>query len=123
MLQISLPGIVFAAVVGSILMLRARTYQDIARAVPPVICGAVALSAALVACAVRYPHHALHIAALATALDFLALYVGFVGVAATGLPFGRRSLELVEYLAFATVVPLTFWLCGLFGAVRSANLS
>jgi type VII secretion integral membrane protein EccD len=123
LLQISLPGIVFAAVVGSILMLRARTYQDIARAVPPVICGAVALAAALVGCAVRYPHHALHIAALATALDFLALYVGFVGVAATGLPFGRRSLELVEYLAFATVVPLTFWLCGLFGAVRSANLS
>jgi type VII secretion integral membrane protein EccD len=121
--QISRPGIAFAIVVGSVLMLRARTYQDIARAVPAVICGAVTLSAALVACAVRYPHHALHIAALATALDFLALYVGFVGVAATGLPFGRRSLELVEYLAFATVVPLTFWLCGLFDAVRSANLS
>ncbi len=49
----SLPGIVFAAVVGSVLMLRARTHQDIARAVPPVICGAVTLSAALIACAVR----------------------------------------------------------------------
>jgi hypothetical protein len=59
---------------------------------------------------------------LATALDSLALYVGFVGVGATGSSFGRRSLELVEYLAFATVLPLTFWLCGLFGAVRSVNL-
>lgn len=123
LLRISPPSIVFAAVVGCVLMLRARTYQDVARAVPPLICGVVTLSAALVAGAVRYPHHALHIAVLATALDFLALYVGFVGVAATGLPFGRRSLELVEYLAFATVVPLTFWLCGLFGAVRSVNLS
>jgi type VII secretion integral membrane protein EccD len=123
LLRISLPGMVFAAVVGSVLMLRGRTYQDIARAVPPVICGAVTLSAALVACAARYPHHALHIAVLAAALDLLALYVGFVGVAATGSPFGRRALELVEYLAFATVVPLTFWLCGLFGAVRSVNLS
>jgi type VII secretion integral membrane protein EccD len=123
LLRISLPGIVFAAVVGTVLMLRARTYQDIARAVPPVTCGVVTLSAALVACAVRYPHLALHTAALATALDFLALYVGFVGAAATGAPFGRRSLELVEYLAFATVVPLTFWLCGLFGAVRSVNLA
>jgi type VII secretion integral membrane protein EccD len=119
---ISPPGIVFAAVVGSVLMLRARTYQDAARAVPSVICGAVTLSAALVACAVRYPHHALYVAVLATALDFLALYAGFVGVAATGPPFGRRSLELVEYLAYATVVPLTFWLCGLFGAVRGVNL-
>jgi type VII secretion integral membrane protein EccD len=123
LLRISPPGIVFASVVGSVLMLRARTHQDIARAVPPVICGAVTLSATLVACAVRYPHHALHIAVLATALDFLALYVGFVGFAATGSPFGRRSLELVEYLAFATVGPLTFWLCGLFGAVRAVNLS
>ena len=122
LLRISPPGIAFAAVVGSVLMLRARTYQDIARAVPPVICGAVTLSAALVACAARYPHHALQIAVLATALDSLALYVGFVGVRATGSAFGRRSLELVEYLAFATVLPLTFWLCGLVGAVRSVNL-
>jgi type VII secretion integral membrane protein EccD len=123
LLRISPSGIVFAAVVGSVLMLRARTHQDIARAVPPIICGAFTLSAALVAWASRYPHHALHIAVLATALDLLALYVGFVGVAATGSPFGRRSLELVEYLAFATVLPLTFWLCGLFSAVRSVNLS
>jgi type VII secretion integral membrane protein EccD len=123
LLRISPPGIVFAAVVGTVLMLRARTYQDIARAVPPIICGAVTLSAALVACAARYPLHALHIAVLATALDLVALYVGFVGVVATGSPFGRRSLELMEYLAFATVVPLAFWLCGLFGAVRSVNLS
>ncbi len=123
LLRISLPGIVFAAVVGGVLMLRARTYQDIARAIPPVICGAVTLSAALIACAVRYPHHSLHIAVLATALDFLALYVAFVGVMATRPTFGRRSLELMEYLAFATVVPLTFWLCGLFDAVRNVNLS
>jgi type VII secretion integral membrane protein EccD len=123
LLRISPPGIVFATVVGSVLMLRARTYQDIARAVPHVICGAVTLGAALVACAARYPDNALHIAVLATALVSLALYVGFVGFAATGSPFGRRSLELVDYLAFATVLPLTFWLCGLFGAVRSVNLS
>ncbi len=122
LLRISPPGIVFAAVVGSVLMLRARTHQDIARVIPPVICGAVTLNAALFACAVRYPHHALHIAVLATALGLLALYLGFVGVPATGSPFGHRSLEVMEYLAFATVVPLTFWLCGLFDAVRSVNL-
>jgi len=123
LLRTSPPGIIFAAVVGSVLMLRARTHPDIARAIPPVICGAVTLNAALVACAVRYPHHALHIAVLATALGLLALYLGFVGFPATGSPFGRRSLEVLEYLAFTTVVPLTFWLCGLFGAVRSVNLS
>jgi type VII secretion integral membrane protein EccD len=121
--RMSPPSIVLAAVVGSVMMLRARTHQDVVRAVPLVICGAVTLSAALVAFAVGYPHRALHIAVLATALGFLALYAGFVGSAATVSPVGRRSLELVEYFAFAIVVPLTFWLCGLFGAVRSVNLS
>ncbi|WP_428342190.1 type VII secretion integral membrane protein EccD [Mycobacterium sp.] len=123
LLRYSAPSVVLAAVVGSVLMLRARTHPDIALAVPTVICGAVTLSAALVGCAARYPHHALYIAVLAATLGCLALYVGFVGVAATGSPFWRRGLELVEYLAFATVVPLTFWVGGLFGAVRSVNLT
>ncbi len=123
LLRISPAGIVFAAVVGIVLILRARTHRDITRAASPVICGTAAFSAALIACAVRYPQHALHVATLATALAFLALYVGFVGVAAGASPSRRRSLELVEYLAYAVVVPLTFWLCGLFGAVRSVNLS
>ena len=38
-------------------------------------------------------------------------------------PVGRRSLELVEYFAFAIVVPLALWLCGVFGAARSVDLS
>jgi type VII secretion integral membrane protein EccD len=123
MFRMSPPSIVFAAVIGSVMMLRARLHQDVVRAVPPVICGAVTLGAALVAFAAGYPHRALHVAVLATALGFLALYAGFAGSPATVSPVGRRSLELVEYFAFAIVVPLTFWLCGLFGAMRSVNLS
>ena len=123
LLRISPASIVFAAVVGSVLMLRARTHQDITRAAPPVICGAAAFSAALIACAVRYPHHALHVATLATALAFLALYVGFVGVAARASPSGDEASNWWNISAYAVVVPLTFWLCGLFGAVRSVNLS
>ena len=114
LLRISPPGIVFAAVVGSVLMLRARTHQDVARVIPPVICGAVTLSAALFACAVRYPHHALHIAVLATALGLLALYLGFVGVPATGSPIGRpksrtggifcfRDRRTADFLALRSV--------------------
>jgi type VII secretion integral membrane protein EccD len=120
--RMSLPGIVFAVMTGSLMMLRARTHHDIVRAVPPVICGAVTLSASLVAFAIAYPTRALHTAVLATAFGILALYAGFVGTAVTVSPIKRRSLELVEYFAFAMVVPLTFWLCGLFGAVRSVNL-
>ena len=117
------PSIVFAVVIGSVMILRARTHQDVVRAAPPIICGAITLSAALFAGAAGYPHLLPHIAVLASALGFLALYLGFAGGAATVSPVGRRSLELIEYLAFATVIPLTFWLCGLLGAVRNVNLS
>jgi hypothetical protein len=37
-------------------------------------------------------------------------------------PIGRRSVELLEYLALAVVVPLACWICGLYGAARSMNL-
>jgi type VII secretion integral membrane protein EccD len=121
--QMSPVSIVFAAVIGSVMMLRARTHQDVVRAASLVICAAVTLSAAFIACAAGYPQCVLHIAVLATALGLLALYAGFVGSTATISPIGRRGLELVEFSAFATVVPLTCWLCGLFGAVRSMNLS
>ena len=121
--RLSAPSIVFAAVIGSVMMLRARTHHGIAQCLPLVICGGVTLGAALVAFAAGYPHHALHIAVLAAALAFLALYAGFAVSAVTVSPVGRRSLELVEYFAFAIVVPLAFWLCGLFGAARSVNLS
>jgi type VII secretion integral membrane protein EccD len=121
--QMSPVSIAFAAVIGSVMMLRARTHQDVVRAASHVICGAVALSAAFIASAAGYPQCVLHIAVLATALGLLALYAGFVGSAATISPIGRRGLELVEFSAFAIVVPLACWLCGLFGAVRSMNLS
>jgi type VII secretion integral membrane protein EccD len=121
--RVSAPSIVFATVIGSIMMLRARTHRGVARRLPLVICGAVTLSAALVAVAAGYPHHALHIAVLAAALAFLALYAGFAVSTATVSPVGRRSLELLELFAFAIVVPLACWLCGLFGAARSVNLS
>jgi type VII secretion integral membrane protein EccD len=121
--RMSAAGIVFAAVVGGVMILRARTHQEVVRAAPLVVCGAVILSAAFIATAAGYPHRAPHVAVLATALGLLALYAGFVDGPATFSPVGRRSVELLERVAFMTVVPLAFWLCGLLGAVRSVNLS
>jgi type VII secretion integral membrane protein EccD len=121
--RMSAASIIFAAVIGGVMMLRARTHQDVVRAAPPVVCGAVIVGAAFIATAAGYPHRAPHVAVLATALGWLALYAGFVGRPATVSPVGRRSLELLERFAFMTVVPLTFWLCGLLGAVRGVNLS
>jgi type VII secretion integral membrane protein EccD len=118
----SLPGIGFAAMVGTVLVLRARAHQDVGRSVPPIVCGAATLCAVVVAAAVGYPHQALHIAALSMMLSILALYLGFISGSTSVFPADRRSVELVQYFALATIAPLAFWLCGLYGAARGLNL-
>jgi type VII secretion integral membrane protein EccD len=120
--KLSLPGIGFAAMVGTVLVLRARAHQDVGRSVPPVVCGTATLCAVVIAAALAYPHHALHIAALSMALSILALYLGFISGSTAVFPAARRSVELVQYFALATIAPLAFWLCGVYGAARSLNL-
>lgn len=118
----SLPGIGLAAMVGTVLVLRARTHRDVARSVPPIVCGAATLCAVVVAAAVAYPDQALRIAALSMTLSILALYLGFISGSTAVFSRDRRSVDLVQYFAFATIAPLAFWLCGLYGAARGLNL-
>lgn len=118
----SLSGIGFAGMVGGALMLRARAHSDIGRSVPPIVCGAATVCAALVVAALAYPRYALHIAALSMILSIFALYLGFISGSSSGSATGRRSVELVQYFALAAIAPLAFWLCGVYGAVRSLNL-
>ncbi len=117
------PGLLFATVTGGVLLLRARAHRDLARSVPLIICGIVTFSAVLVAAAAAYPQWAAHVAAVSLMLGAVALCIASIGRATTISPIGRRSVELLEYLAFAVVVPLAVWLCGLYGATRSLNLS
>ena len=117
-----LPGIAFAAVTGGVLLSRARTHRDIARCVPLIICGTTALSAAIVDSAASYPGHGAHIAAASMSLAALALCFGFTFFSTPLSPVARRGVELLEYLALASVVPLAFWICGLYGAARGVNL-
>ena len=116
------PGIAFATVTGGVLLLRARAHRDLARSVSLISCGTVTLSAALVAAAAGYPRHTMQIAAAAMLLAAIALCLGFVDHLTAVSPVGRRSVELLEYLALAVVVPLACWICGLYGAARSLNL-
>jgi type VII secretion integral membrane protein EccD len=116
------PGIAFATATGAVLLLRARAHRDLARSVPLVICGTAALSAALVAAAGAYPHHTAHIAAASMVLAVVALCLGFIDQSTTVSPVGQRGVELLEYLAMATIVPLACGVCELYGAARGVNL-
>jgi type VII secretion integral membrane protein EccD len=118
-----LPGLLFATVTGGLLLLRARAHCDLARAVPLIICGIATLSTVLVAAAAAYPRYTAHVAVVSMLLGSIALCLAVVGEPTTVSPIVRRSVELLEYLAFAVVVPLAVWLCGLYGTTRSLNLS
>ena len=100
------PGIAFATVTGGVLLLRARSHRELARSVPLIVSGTAALSAALVVAAAAYPPHTPHIAAASMLLAAVALCLGFINHAVAVSPVGRRSVELLEYLALAVVVPL-----------------
>jgi type VII secretion integral membrane protein EccD len=117
-----MPGIAFAAVTGGVLLLRARAHCDIARSVPLIICGTTVLSAALVDSAASYPSRTAHIAAVSMLLAACALCFGFTIYSTPLSPVARRSVELLECFALASVVPLACWICGLYGAARGVNL-
>jgi hypothetical protein len=118
-----LPGIAFAAVTGSVLLLRASSHHDLARSVPLVASGTATLSASCIVAATAYPLHTPLIAAAATMLATAALCLGLIAPAMTISPVGRRGVELLEYLALAAVVPLAGWICGLYSAARGLSLS
>jgi len=115
-------GIAFATITGGVLLLRARSQCDLARAVPLIAAGTATLGATLVIAAAAYPLHAPYLAAASTMLAAAALCLGFITRTTTLSPLWRRSVEVSEYLALAVIVPLACWLCGLYDVARGMNL-
>jgi type VII secretion integral membrane protein EccD len=115
-------GVAFATITGGVLLLRARSHPDRTRSVPLVAAGIVTLSATLVITAAADPRYTPYLAALSTILAAAALWIAFVACTTRPSPIRQRSVELLEYLALAVVVPLACWICGLYGAVRGMNL-
>ncbi|MBV9722516.1 MAG: type VII secretion integral membrane protein EccD, partial [Mycobacterium sp.] len=115
-------GIAFATVTGGVLLLRSRAHPNLTRSVPLIVSGIATLSVTLVIAATTYPHHALQVAAGSTILAAATLSLGFGMHSMTFSPIARRSLELLECLALAVIMPLACWICGLFSAARGLNL-
>jgi type VII secretion integral membrane protein EccD len=116
-------GITFATITGGMLLLRARSHNDLARSVPLVGSGTATLSATFVVAATVYPLHTPWIATAVTILAIGALGLGLITSPMAISPIGRRSIELLEYLALAAIMPLACWICGLYSAARGLNLS
>jgi hypothetical protein len=52
-----------------------------------------------------------------------SLYLGFVAPAQALSPVVGRGVDVLERLALVAMVPLTCWICGLYGVVRGLNLT
>jgi len=109
----------FAAIIGALLLLRAR--HDSRRRPVFAISGILTTGATFGFAAVCAPEHGPWIAAATAALAAVAIYLGFVVPATSFSPVVRRSVDLLEYLALVAIVPLTCWICGLYGAVRGLS--
>jgi type VII secretion integral membrane protein EccD len=115
-------GLVFATLTGCALLLRARSQHDPARTVALFAGGIATLSGTLVIAAAAYPWDTPYLAAASTMLAGVTLWLGFITHAMALSPIARRSVELLEYLALALIVPLACWLCGLYSTARGLNL-
>jgi type VII secretion integral membrane protein EccD len=112
-------GAVFAAVVGLVMALRARTHIDVCRRTALVAGGMTASAAAGALVVVSTPGQANWICLLVTVIA-LGMLGDVNGV--TVNPVARRAIEVLEYLALAAVVPLACWVGGLYGLIRGLSL-
>jgi len=114
-------GVFLAALTGALLLLRARTH-DRRRALMSAISGITTTAITFAIAAAGGPQHGPWMAAVTAILVAGAMYAGFVARAMSLSPFLRRIDELLECLALVVMVPLAFWMCGLYSAVRGLDL-
>lgn len=110
------PRIVFGALTGALLLLRAR--RDVGGGgLVFATCGTVVFATTFATVAGGMPSGA-WTAATTAALAAAAMCLGFLVSAAPPPPLLRRGVDVLEGLALVAMVPLTCWVCGLYGAVR-----
>ncbi len=114
-------GIAFGALAGALLLLRAHRGDG---RVGPVFaaCGTAVIATTFVTLARGLPSAA-WTAAMTAALAAAVMCLGFVASAASPSSVLHRVLGVLECVALVAMVPVTCWVCGLYGAVRSLNLT
>jgi type VII secretion integral membrane protein EccD len=110
---------IFAAVIGLVMVLRARTHVDVFRRAALVVGGMAAIAASAALIVVSVPAQANWVCVLVTGIG-LSMMSELLG--ATANPLARRAVDVVEYLALAAVVPLACWVGGLYGLIRGLSL-
>jgi type VII secretion integral membrane protein EccD len=112
--------IAYGAATSALLLLRANSV-DRKRTLVCVISGVVTIGTTFGCAAISTPEHGPWIAAATALLVAATVYLGFVAPAISLSPIARKSVELFECLVLIAMVPLTCWICGLYGAARGLH--
>lgn len=111
--------VLFCALTGSLLLLRARCDRTRLRIFVPA--GMITTTTAFAVTATRMPQHGTWLVAVTVLFTAGALFVGFAVPAMSVSPVLRRGVELLEGVALVAMVPLTCSICGVYDTVRSMN--
>jgi type VII secretion integral membrane protein EccD len=119
----ALSGVALTAVVSVVLLLRVRQERGIVRSAVIFGGGMVSASVTFVLAVLSAPRYAHWACLIAVVLGVGALCLTNTDFAARLSPVARRSVELLDYLALAAVVPLVCWVGDVFGIIRGLSLT
>ncbi|WP_055403410.1 MULTISPECIES: type VII secretion integral membrane protein EccD [unclassified Mycobacterium] len=111
----------FGGITGALLLLRARC-ADGGRMVTFIAAGIAVVGVTFGVTAFGAPGQGPWVAVATAMLAGAAMYLGFVAPAVTPPLLVRRAIDALEWLSLVALVPLTCWLCGLYGVARGLNL-
>ncbi|OBH64480.1 type VII secretion integral membrane protein EccD [Mycobacterium sp. E2479] len=112
----------FGTLTGALLLLRSRS-TDTRRTLVFAFSGILVAATTFAASLSRVPMPGPWIVIATTLAVAVSMCSVFAGSARLASPVLRRSVGLLELSMLATMVPLTCWICGIYGAVRGLNLT
>ncbi|GIH09708.1 type VII secretion integral membrane protein EccD [Rhizocola hellebori] len=114
-------GVALAAVLGLVLMARARLFRSRAQRLCLLCCGAIALGATILALFLSAGYQTRLTAILGVTIAIAAISIGFglARRASRRSPIWGRLLDLLEIVLILGLVPLAMWVCGLYAWIRT----
>jgi type VII secretion integral membrane protein EccD len=115
-------GTAFAAAVATVLCLRGRAHHDLVQSATLIGSGLVIAIAVIVKAGINLDGWQLRATVALIALMLLVVACGLVAPRLEFSPVTRRRVEILEYIAVASLFPLCFWIVRLYAFFRELRI-
>ena len=115
-------GTTFAAAVATVLCLRGRAHHDLVQSATLIGSGLVITIAVIVKTGINLDGWQLRATVALIALMLLVVACGLVAPRLEFSPVMRRRVEILEYIAVASLFPLCFWIVRLYAYFRELRI-